>query len=84
MGWWEFKVGKGLGREGFEGDERERRVEMDLKGVVVVAAMEVERRRGDEDGEKRLKEGEVREVGKREEEERNGFLWETCKEGFGD
>lgn len=32
VGWWEFKVGKGLGREGFEGDERERRVEMDLKG----------------------------------------------------
>lgn len=28
VGWWEFKVGKGLGREGFEGDERERRVQL--------------------------------------------------------
>lgn len=39
-----------MGRDRLE--ERERRVEMDLRGVVVVAAMEAERKDGEE-GKKR-------------------------------
>lgn len=56
-----------MGRDRLE--ERERRVEMDLRGVVVVAAMEAERKDGEE-GKKRweMEKGELgREVGKREQ-----------------
>ena len=41
MGKWEFRVGNVGGRDGLEWEGREKRVEMDLKKVVV-AAMEGE------------------------------------------